>query len=235
MHQDHYETSGGISVTRTKSTLPYEHGLEDLLWQLDTCRGVYLSSGTDYKDRYSRWDIASVRPPLEVVAFERAMRFRPLNRRGEALCQILHPVLAGHPHWESLELVDGAIKGVLKPLPPLFPEEERSKQPSAFTIIRALIHEFQVCNDPHLGLIGAFGFDLLYRFDPIEQKKPRERRQDLHLFLCDDIHFMDRKKELIERYQYDFAMGEHSTAGLARTADPVPDGSPPPRCWRPDG
>ncbi|MCP5119945.1 MAG: anthranilate synthase component I, partial [bacterium] len=45
-------------------------------------------------------------------------------------------------------------------------------------------------------------------------------------FLCDDIYFMDRKKELIERYQYDFANGQHSTVGLPRTADPVPE---PPR------
>ena len=35
------------------------------------------------------------------------------------------------------------MRGRLKPLPALFPEEERSKQPSAFSILRALIGEFQ--------------------------------------------------------------------------------------------
>ena len=33
---------------------------------------------------------------------------------------------------------------------------------------------------------------------------PRHDQKTLHLFLCDDIYFMDRKKEVIEHYQYDF-------------------------------
>ncbi len=59
-----------------------------------------------------------------------------------------------------------------------------------------------------LALVGAFGYDLLFQFDPIELKLPRNGVKDLHLFLCDDIYFMDRKKEQIERFQYDFARGE---------------------------
>ena len=34
--------------------------------------------------------------------------------------------------------------------------------------------------------------------------------------LCDDIYFMDRKKERIERYQYDFARGECDHAAACR-------------------
>ena len=105
----------------------------------------------------------------------------------------------------------------MKPLPALFPEEERSKQPSAFSILRALIDEFRSAEDSRLALVGAFGYDLLFQFDPIELKLPRNGHKDLHLFLCDDIYFMDRKKEQIERFQYDFARGELSTRGLART------------------
>ena len=35
------------------------------------------------------------------------------------------------------------LLGQLKPLPGLFSEEERSKQPSVFSILRALIEEFR--------------------------------------------------------------------------------------------
>ncbi|MEI9813302.1 MAG: chorismate-binding protein [Acidobacteriota bacterium] len=42
--------------------------------------------------------------------------------------------------------------------------------------------------------------------------------KDLHLFLCDEIFFMDRKKETIERYQYDFTNGGDTTVGKPRTA-----------------
>jgi anthranilate synthase len=68
--------------------------------------------------------------------------------------------------------------------------------------------------------VGAFGYDLLFQFDPIEKKLPRDGHKDLHLFLCDDIYFMDRKKEQIERYQYDFER-EISTRGLPRDAEPI--------------
>ena len=106
-------------------------------------------------------------------------------------------------------------------MPELFPEEERSKQPSAFSILRALIGEFQSEQDSRLALVGAFGYDLLFQFDPIELKLPRHGDKDLQLFLCDDIYYMDRKKEQIERFRYDFELGDLSTAGLARTGAPA--------------
>ena len=87
-------------------------------------------------------------------------------------------------------------------MPRLFPEEERSKQPSVFSILRALISEFRDSGDSKLALIGAFGYDLLFQFEPIELRLPRHGVKDLHLYFCDDIWFMDRKREQIERYQY---------------------------------
>ena len=39
----------------------------------------------------------------------------------------------GHPHWEEFGAKSRLARGRLKPLPPLFREEERSKQPSAFS------------------------------------------------------------------------------------------------------
>jgi anthranilate synthase len=114
------------------------------------------------------------------------------------------------------------LVGRLKPLPDLFPEEERSKQPSAFSILRALIEEFRNDQDSRLALVGAFGFDLLFQFDPIKLRMPRYAQKDLQLFLCDDIYFMDRKKEVIERYQYDFDYESWSTLGLDRGSQPVP-------------
>ncbi len=222
MRQLRYVTPHGIAITRTLSRAPYRKGLKHLLRELDTSRGFYLSSGYEYPGRYSRWDIASTRPLLEIVAFGRDMEFRPLNRRGELVNRMLVPVLAGHPHWETLVEENGALKGRLRPLPELFPEEERSKQPSAFSILRAITEEFRGANDTRLALVGAFGYDLLFQFDPIRLRLPRTDTKDLHLLLCDDIYFMDRKKEQIERYEYDFEREGISTAGLPRTGEPVP-------------
>src|SRR5581483_5568075 len=197
-------TPSGIVVHRTASRGPYRKGLTRVLHQLDTSRGAYLSSGYEYPERYSRWDIAALRPPLEIVARGREVEFRPLNGRGEIINRLLHPVLAPHPHWESLESSGNALHGVLKPLPKLFPEEERSKQPSVFSILRALVNEFGTEQDNRLALIGAFGYDLLFQFDPIRLRLARGERKDLHLFFCDEMWYIDRRKEVVESFEYDF-------------------------------
>jgi anthranilate synthase len=226
MRKIQYTTRSGIHVTRSVSRVPYKRGLRSLLRKLDSRRGFYFSSGYEYPGRYSRWDIASVCPPLEVIGYGAELEFRPLNERGRILCMMLEPLLAGHPHWREFTSSAGILHGRLKPLPALFPEEERSRQPSAFSILRSLIDEFRGHGDDRLSLSGAFGYDLLFQFDPIEQRLPRGKTKALHLFLADDIYYMDRKKEIVERYQYDFVKDGVSTAALPRTGDPV---SPPPR------
>ncbi len=222
MRPESYLTPCGISVERTLSKVSYARGLSGLLRKLDTQRGIYLSSGYEYPGRYSRWDVAAVAPPLEIVAAGQDIVFRPLNERGKTLNRILEPLLAPHPHWENFSSVDGELHGKLKPLPALFPEEERSKQPSAFSVLRALLDEFRHPLGSRLALAGAFGYDLLFQFDPIELKLPRNDVKDLRLFFCDDIYFMDRKKEQIERYQYDFSRADITTRGMARNATRVP-------------
>jgi anthranilate synthase len=219
MRKETYTTPTGIVVDRSYSTLPYWRGLNSLLRKLDTQRGIYLSSGYEFPGRYSRWDIASVAPPLEIVAADREVMFHPLNARGEILNRLLETVLAAHPHWDSFSNDNGTLRGVLRPLPGLFPEEERSKQPSVFSILRALIAEFTHPLASRLSLVGAFGYDLLFRFDPIEYKLPRTGVKDLRLLLCDDIYFMDRKKEQIERFQFEFSRDAVTTSGLKRDAE----------------
>ncbi len=216
MREYHYRTPHGIDVRRSVSMANYRRGLRHLLRNLDTRRGVYFSSGYEYPGRYSRWDFGAVCPPLEITGRDREVEIRALNERGQKIVPMFHAVLEGHPHWASVELTGDTMRGVLKPLAARFPEEERSKQPSAFSVLRALIAEFSGEENSRLGLVGAFGYDLLFQFEPIEKRLPREGRKDLHLYLCDEIWFMDRKKEQIERYQYDFTMGELSTAGLKR-------------------
>ena len=217
-----YQTPHGIQVARTAAKLPYRKGLSRFLRQLDTNRGFYLSSGYEFPGRYSRWDIVSVHPPVELVGFQREVTFRPLNERGVLINRMLATVLADHPHWDDFREVSGTLRGILKPMPKLFAEEERSKQPSVFSILRALTREFRSEHDDKLAFVGAFGYDLLFQFEPIALRLPRERQRDLQLYLCDDIIYMDRKREQIERFTYDFAQNEVSTKGLARTGERVP-------------
>ena len=190
-------------------------------------RGVYLSSGYEYPERYSRWDVASVASPIEIVGRSRELEIRALNERGEVLVALLGNLLRDHPHWEAFEQNHRLLRGNLKPLADRFPEEERSKQPSAFSILRTLIQEFRHPDDSRLALIGAFGYDLLLEFDPIPLRLPRPAQKHLHLFLCDDIYFMDRKREVIEHFEYDFSGADiGTTEGLPRTSAPIKESAP---------
>ena len=221
MSQIEYQSRSGIAVLRTTSKLPYSKGLVKWLRELDKKRGVFLSSGYEYPGRYSRWDFASVAPPVEIIGRGRDMEFRALNGRGETILAMLALVLEKHPHWEAFTVEPTILRGLLKPLPALFTEEERSRQPSAFSILRSLMQEFSSPEVPDLFLIGAFGYDLLFQFDPIELKLPRDGVKDLQLFLCDEIYLMDRKKEAIERVSFEFTLGVASTRGMPREAGPV--------------
>src|SRR5579875_1347315 len=116
MPQLRYTTPHGIIVTRTSSNVPFERGLVDLLNRLDTTRGVYLSSGYEYPERYSRWDVASVAPPLEIIGHERQLRLNPLNERGRIILKLLTPLLFGHSHWNATVLRSGTIVLALHPL-----------------------------------------------------------------------------------------------------------------------
>ena len=155
MREYRYRTPHGIEVTRTATKADFRKGLKHLLRDLDRHRGIYLSSGYEYPGRYSRWDIASTCPPLEIVSYDRQVQFRALNERGERILEILRPVLEKHPHWDDFRWDLRLIEGRLKPLPALFTEEERSKQPSAFSVLRSLIEEFRGEEDSRLGLVGA--------------------------------------------------------------------------------
>src|ERR1019366_5307792 len=152
MHDYSFTTLHGIEITRTDSQVNFRRGLWRLLRDLDQYRGIYLSSGYESPGRYSRWDIGSVNPPLEIVSYDRRGEFRPLHQRGRLIAGFLAPVLADHPHWEEFGLESGVLAGRLKPMPKLFPEEQRSRQPSVFSILRAIVAEFHGAGDRHLAL-----------------------------------------------------------------------------------
>src|SRR3954451_8410528 len=111
MPQLQYSTRSGIAVDRTVSKIPFKRGLRKILRELDTHRGIYLSSGYEYPGRYSRWDFASVCPPIEIVSFQRDVQIRALNERGSVINRLLEPVLRHHPHWDEFRLENDVLRG----------------------------------------------------------------------------------------------------------------------------
>jgi len=163
--------------------------------------------------------VATLCPPLEIVVRGRRVEIRPLNERGQVLARLLHSLLASHPHWDSFGFEEGILAGRLKPLPALFPEEERSKQPSAFSICARWSRSSAIGKDGRLVLAGAFGYDLLFQFDPIRLRMPRgEQKRPAPLFLRRHPFSWTASARLSSATKYDFALARKSTAGLPRDA-----------------
>ena len=94
------------------------------------------------------------------------------------LLRLFEPLLRAHNHWDFQRSADESLTLHLKPLAERFAEEERSKQPSPFSLVRLLVQEFRNAADSRLMLTGAFGYDLLLQFDPIQQHLPRHDEED---------------------------------------------------------
>ena len=225
----HTVTAGGVHVTRTAEPFD-ELVLDTICTQVEGLRGGVLSSGMEYPGRYSRWHLAYVNPCAELVARGRRISARALNSRGQVLLPVLGAALlrVGEPLPATGPGGDGrpaAEVGVLIPEPAgVLAEEDRSRRPTVFSALREVAADL-AGDDPHLGLYGAFGYDLAFQFEPVElrHERPAEQR-DLVLHLPDEIYVLDRKRETATRYRYDFAVAGVSTSGLPRQTPPAPAG-----------
>jgi len=223
MSGDHYQTRGGVLVHRDVQELPYPGGTDALARALDRRRGVLLSSSFEFPGRYTRWDTGFADPPLVLEAKGRSFSIRGLNARGEVLVQVVADHLHGLDAIATLDAQDRRIDGTIREPTGRFPEEARSRQPSVFSILRAIAELFGAAEDDHLGLYGAFGYDLVFQFEPTELRLPRQADQrDLVLFLPDELLIVDHMRQVARRCRYDFTVGARSTVGMPRggTDDP---------------
>ncbi|WP_419853849.1 anthranilate synthase component I [Candidatus Poriferisodalis sp.] len=224
-----FQTGGGITVSLAASTVDGNAEIENLVDRLDEARGVLLSSSYEYPGRYTRWDMGFADPPLAITSRAQDIWVSALNERGAVLLEPVHEALAAL--GSAAGIVDlrhetgdgsGAVVCRVERADRRFEEEERSRQPSTFTVVRALVNLFS-CDDPHLGLYGAFGYDLAFQFEPIALTLPRPAEQrDLVLYLPDDLLIVDHEGGIAQRFQYDFAVNGRSTAGLAVGGARVP-------------
>ncbi|RVA74339.1 anthranilate synthase, partial [Mesorhizobium sp. M7A.F.Ca.CA.001.11.2.1] len=200
---------------------------------LNSRRGAVFSSNYEYPGRYTRWDTAIIDPPLVVSARGRAMRIEALNGRGEVLLPVIGKALDSLADITIAETSKRLIRlDVAKP-GRVFTEEERSRVPSVFTVLRAITALFKTEEDANLGLYGAFGYDLAFQFDPVDYKLERKPSQrDLVLFLPDEILVVDHYSAKAWTDRYDYAGEGFSTEGLPRDEISEPFKSPdriPPR------
>jgi anthranilate synthase len=211
-----YTTRGGISVTRRRREAPYGEAISSYVDRLDERRGAVFSSNYEYPGRYTRWDTAIIDPPLAISSFGRSLWIEAYNERGETLLSMICEHLAGIADITLGASTSRRLDLTINIPDRVFTEEERSKIPTVFTVLRAVTGLFHSQEDASLGLYGAFGYDLAFQFDAIELKLKRpDDQRDMVLFLPDEILVVDHyaAKAWIDRY--DFAKDGKTTEGKA--------------------
>ena len=225
--QYRHETAGGIRVHLSVEPLDYATAMDGLADSLDSAPGVLLRSGFEYPGRYTRWDIGFVHPPLRLTGRGRELTIDALNRRGEILLAEVERALAECGSVGGLRSGKSRIDVDIREAGDGFHEEDRSRQHSVFSVLRALVRWFHSPEDPMLGLYGAFGYDLAFQFEDVERFQQRGAAdRDLVLYLPDRILVTDHRLQQAQAYNYDFicrAPGrEHhgeTTGGLKRNGN----------------
>lgn len=213
-----YQTRGGIGISRETQSLPYQDAGADLVERLSQRRGAYFSSSVEYPGRYTRWDMGFIDPPLVFSAVGLSFSIEALNPRGQVLLAPIMAALAAVSFLAELQQDAQQISGRVAPPEQVFAEELRSRQNSVFSVLRCLLELFSSDEDDTLGLYGAFGYDLVFQFEPMALQQTRAADQrDLVLYLADDILLVDHLRQQALRHRYEFSHGGHSTVGQVRS------------------
>jgi anthranilate synthase len=233
-----YETKGGITVTRQRRPIPYADAVLSYVDKLDERRGAVFSSNYEYPGRYTRWDTAVVDPPLGISSFGRDVWIEAYNERGEVILDFVKERLKKVAELALGESSARRLDLTVKMPGRVFTEEERSKIPTVFTVLRAVTDLFYSQADASLGLYGAFGYDLAFQFDAINLKLTRSSDQrDMVLYLPDEILVVDNysAKAWVDRYDFekDGATTEGKAGDIAAEPFKHTDAIPPKSDHRP--
>ena len=213
-----YKTQGGIYVEYTQQTLEYKEGVTFLIERLDTQRGALFASSFEYPGRYTCWDIGFYNPPLVITCKQNFINLEALNQRGEVLLSFIYPLFISHNDFELCSQSATFLQLKIKiPNHSCFSEEERSRQPSVFSIIRIVLAFFKSDEEPYLGLYGAFGFDLIHQFESLELHQIRDNAQrDMVLYFPDELFVVNHRREEAFVRRYNFQFQGKSTQSLSR-------------------
>jgi anthranilate synthase len=212
---EQYRTAGGLTIRRSRHATGYAGAIEGYVDALDERRGCVFSSNYEYPGRYTRWDTAIVDPPVAISARGRRMEIEALNARGEALLKPIFKAVSVLPEVRIGTTTPRLLQLAIAEPDRVFAEEERSRIPTVFTVLRAIVQLFRSAEDSSLGLYGAFGYDLAFQFDPVEQRlqRPHDQR-DLVLYLPDEILVVDHYQAMAWHDRYEFSGEGFSTQGV---------------------
>ncbi len=214
----HFTTGGGFSVTRTVTVLAgADQAVQSLVRRLDDGVGMVMACDVTQPGRYTPRLVGFDAPPLMVEATGRNFTITALNGRGRVLLPCLGRHLDGHGQIRLEQVDGGQLSGTIPDSGEPADERARTRRASVFTLVRALRQILATGHDHHLGLYGAFGYDLGLQIDPVRRRLPRPADQrDVVLYLPDRLILTDGGAAGL-CLDYDFACGaDGQTQGIER-------------------
>jgi anthranilate synthase len=207
-----FQTRGGITVHRTVEQVDGYGELERFTDTLDGRRGAIFKSSYEYPGRYNRWSLGFVNPPIELSCNARAFKLEALNSRGDVLLPAICAKLQQSSAVATLATVGRIASGTIAPAAESFAEEDRSRQPSIFSILREIVDLFHCAEDHNLGMYGSFGYDLAFQFEDVPLARDRaDDHRDIVMWLPDAIVCIDEHSSKAWRIEYDFDVDGSST------------------------
>lgn len=200
-------------------------GATDLILQdINSRKGALFSSSYDYPGRYTQWDIGFLNPCLELRGQGRSFAVTALKAQGRLLLELIYNKLDNLPEVARLEKTGSSLAGSVIASEEIFAEENRSRQSTIFTVIRAIREIFASDEEKFLGLYGAFGYDLVFQFEAVKLNHQRnEQEHDLVLYLPDELTVVDHRRSRAYKLSYDFVLETSSTENFHQPRMTVPD------------
>jgi len=221
-----YQTRGGVRVIRSVRAAPPDADLS-LVRELDERRGMWLASSYEYPGRYVRAASGFIDPPLVLESHGTELALTALNDRGRVLLPACENALRGCPGGLALVATDYQLRGCVTPRTTVSSEEERTRRDSVLLVVRALCDLFASPADDRLGFYGAFGYDLVFQFEALQQRHARTSRpRELVLYLPDSLLVVEPAQQRALYYDYDFELPGGSTRGICRGRGAGPTAAP---------
>lgn len=204
-----YRTPGGVTITRNTRRLDdCEAALRAVATGLNDRPGVLVRCTVDQPGRYTSSARAALDLALVFEARGRAFRILALHDQSGALLRLIGRVLRSDSTVARVIDLPGntGIYGVVTRAATGFSEEDRTKQPSAFGVLRSLTAALAAEDEAILGWYGAFGYDLMIGYDPIQRvhRRPAGYR-DLVSFLPRTVLAIDDQRGCAVEVRYEFS------------------------------
>jgi anthranilate synthase len=216
-----FPLGSGDRLRRSVRRRPLAGVWEEAIAALDERPGFAFLCDAEQPGRYRPCGVVAVEPPLRITGRRRQLHIDVLSPRGRAWLSLLEAALLHASEIEEIERGSDTLRCRVGRGPDLFAEEERTRRPSVFSLLRRMLAHLRTPAGEPLGLWGAFGYDLVRQFEDLPAgPADNEDARDLVLYLADRLTLLDPARDLAEEVCFDLLSARGGTTTRHKSVPP---------------